>query len=77
MTSDSNFAPTLINYYPLRDIQFNGHCLINTNNDTSLGTINPNISYTLDQWSRDLNTDFTLGNCLFGSVKLTKNADPD
>ena len=48
MTSDSNFAPTLINYYPLRDIQFNGHCLINTNNDTSLGTINPNISYTLD-----------------------------
>ena len=23
------------------------------------------------------NTDFTLANCLFGSVKLTKNADPD
>ena len=77
MTSDSNFAPTLINYYPLRDTQFNGHCLINTNNDTSLGTINLYISYTLDQWSRDLNTDFTLGNCLFGSVKLTENADPD
>ena len=29
----------------------------------------------LNQWPRDLNTDFTLGNCLFGSVKLTKNAD--
>ena len=26
---------------------------------------------------RDLDTDFTLGNCLFGSAKLTKNADPD
>ena len=28
-------------------------------------------------WSQDLNIDFTLKNCLFGSVKLTKNADPD
>ena len=26
---------------------------------------------------RDLNTDFTLSNCLFGSVELIKNADPD
>ena len=33
------------------------------------------ISYTLNQWQRDLNTDFTLGNCLFGSAKRTKNAD--
>ena len=24
-----------------------------------------------------LNADFRLGNCLFGSVKVTKNADPD
>ena len=24
-----------------------------------------------------MNTDFTLINCLFGFVKLTKNADPD
>ena len=35
------------------------------------------ISYTLDPWSRDLNTDFTLGNCLFGTAKLTKNPDPN
>ena len=33
--------------------------------------------YALDRWSRDLNTEFTLGNWLFGSAKLTKNADPD
>ena len=26
---------------------------------------------------RNLNTDFTLGGCLFGGVKLTKNNDPD
>ena len=31
----------------------------------------------LDTWSGDLNTDFTLGDCMFGAVKLTKNADPD
>ena len=24
-----------------------------------------------------MNTDFTLGHCLFGAVELTKNADPD
>ena len=34
------------------------------------------ISYELDT-SKDLDTNFTLGNCLFGAIKLTKNADPD
>ena len=37
--------------------------------------VNLYITYKLDAWSKDLNTDFTLGNCLFGSVKLTKNDD--
>ena len=36
-----------------------------------------NITYELDTGSKDLNKDFALGNCLFGAVKLTKNADPD
>ena len=27
--------------------------------------------------AKDLNTDLTLVNCLFGAVKLTKNVDPD
>ena len=31
----------------------------------------------LDTWSRDLDADFTLKDCLFGCVKLPKNADPD
>ena len=39
--------------------------------------INLYISYTLNLQLRNLNTDFTLGNCLFGSTKLTKNADLD
>ena len=35
------------------------------------------IAYKLDAWSKELNTDFTLGICLFDAVKLTKNTDPD
>ena len=35
------------------------------------------IVYELGTWSRDLNSDFTLKDCLFGDVKLTKNANPD
>ena len=31
----------------------------------------------LDTFSQDLNINFTLKNCLFGSIKLTKNDDPD
>ena len=31
----------------------------------------------MDRWSQDLNTAFSLKTCLFGAVKLTKNADPD
>ena len=39
--------------------------------------INLYISYSLDPQLRNLNTEFTWGNCLFGSAKLTKNADLD
>ena len=39
--------------------------------------INLYISYTSTPWQRNLNTYFILSNCLLGSVKLTKNADPD
>ena len=35
------------------------------------------IVYELESWPRDLNTDFNSGGCLFGAIKLTKNADPD
>ena len=39
--------------------------------------VNLYISDLLDTFSRDSITDFTLGNCLFGAVTLTKNATPD
>ena len=32
------------------------------------------IVYELDIWSRDLSPEFTLVDCLFGAVKLIKNA---
>ena len=39
--------------------------------------VNLYITWKLDTWSKDLSTNFTLGNYLFGVVKVTKNADPD
>ena len=73
--SDSNFAPTFADHYVLPDIYFNGHCLINKSISIAKKVINIYISYILNQWPRDLNTDFTLSSYFLGSVKLTKNAD--
>ena len=56
-------------------MNFNGHCLIK--NISIPKKIILYISYKLSPWLRNLNTDFTINNCLFGSVKLTKNAGPD
>ena len=74
--SDSNFAPTFVDHHVLLGINFNGHCLIN-NIYVPKKVINIYISYALNPWLRNLNTDVTLRNCLLGFVKLTKNADPD
>ena len=66
-----------MNYSKIR-IRFTGSCL-----KQDKVTFNPRnvvnliIFYELDTWSRDLNANFTLRDCLFGAVKLTKNADPD
>ena len=65
--SDSNFAPIFVERHLLPDINFNGHCLINNNITIPKNVINLYTFYI----------DFTLKNCLFRSVKLTKNADPD
>ena len=53
----------------------NGHCLIENNSFIPKNLINLYISYTKGRKLRNLNID--LGNSLFGSVKLTKNADLD
>ena len=66
--SDSNFALTFVDYrLLLPGMNFNGRCLIKNNISISKKVIN----------LRNLNTDFTLCNCLFGSVKLTRNVDLD
>ena len=39
--------------------------------------VNYFIIYELDSWPRNFDADFTLGGCLFGEVKPTKNADLD
>ena len=74
--SDSKFPPTFVDHYVLPDINFNGCCIIN-NISTPRKVINLYISSKLNPRLKNLNTDFTLNICLFGSVKLAKNADPD
>ena len=74
--SGRNFALTFVDHHLLPDINFNGHCLIN-NIPIPKKVINLHIPHTRNLKSSSLNTDLTLGNCLFGSVKLTKNADLD
>ena len=63
--SDSNFASTIVDHHVLSDINFNGHSLIN------------NICISKKVRNIYMNKSFKLNNCLFGSVKLTENADPD
>ena len=75
--SDSNFAPTFVDHHLSLDINFTGHCLIRSDISTPKKVINLYISYTLGLLLKHLHSDFTLVNCLFGSVKLTKNADLD
>ena len=75
--SDSNFAQTFVDHHLLPDMNFNGHCFIKNNISIPKKVINLYISYTLGSQLRNLNTDFKLCNCLFESVKLTKNADLD
>ena len=75
--SSSNFAQNFVDHHLLPDINFIGHCLIKNNISVRKKVINLYISYTLGHRLRNLNTDFRLGNWLFGSVKITMNSDLD
>ena len=55
----------------------NGQCLIKSSIYIPKNVIDIYISYALDPPLKNLNTDFLLGYWLFGSAKVTKNADPD
>ena len=65
--SDSNFGPTFIAHHLLLDITFNGHCLIKNRFSVPTKLVNLYVFYTLTPWLKNLNTDFTLNNCLCGS----------
>ena len=58
-------------------LRFEGSCLKQEHTPpfTPSNVVNLFIVYELDSWLSNLNTNFTLGGCLFGWVKLTKNAD--
>ena len=66
--SGINFVSTFVDHHVLPDINFNGNCLINN-------IYIPKKVINLGPQLRNLNTGFTLGNCLFRFVKLTKNAN--
>ena len=66
----------LFYHHLLPDINFDAHCLIKNNISIPKKVINLYISCALGSQLKDLNTDLALGNCLFGYVKLTSNADP-
>ena len=55
-------APTSVDQYFLPDINFNGHCLIKNNISIPEKVISLYISYMLNPWLRNLNTDFTVKN---------------
>ena len=75
----NSFTPKWLRDYSPCTVTFNGNLL----KRHSVSFIHKNvveilyISWKLDTWSKDTNTDFALDNSLFESVKLTKNADPD
>ena len=57
-------------------LRFTGSCL--KQDPTTLtpnNIVNFFIVYKLDRGLQDLNSKFTLKDCLFGNVKITKNAD--
>ena len=66
---DNIFVKSLIDNCLLLLAKFAGNCLKLSSISLHQNIIDLYISYTLDTWSRDLNTDFRLGNCLFGDAK--------
>ena len=56
--SDSNFSPTFVDHHLSPDINFDGHCLVN-NISIPIKEINIFISYKLNSWLRNSDTDFT------------------
>ena len=78
-TSGNSFTPKLTCVHNFKTIvKFAGNCFEKGKvSFTHRNVVNGFIVYELDIWLHDLNTDLALKDCLFGAVKLTKNAYPD
>ena len=62
---------TFVGPHLLPDISFNGDCSMKNNIFILKKYIYIYISYTLTPSLRNLKTNITLNNCLFGSLKLS------
>ena len=78
-TTRKSLSPKLVWHNSGIKLKFKGSCLKQEDKAdfTPKNVVNFFVVQELDSWPRDLNYDFTFKNCLFGRVKLTKNADPD
>ena len=72
-TTDTSFVLEITYKYGHGRVKFKRICL---KQDIIVYMFNLYIAYELDKWWWYLNTNFTVGNCLFGIAKLTRNADP-
>ena len=73
-TTDNSFDPGIIYKYGKGNLK---ECLkLGSVPVISGNVVNLYILCKLDTWSRNLKTNFMLGNCLVGAVKLTKNVGP-
>ena len=73
-TTGESFYPKIIYFYGY-NLKLKKICL----KQKTVSLLHKNIAglyitYKLDKWSQDLNTEFIQGNSLFGALKLTKNA---
>ena len=77
-TTSKSLSPKLVWYNYKIKKKFTGRCLKQEDKAafTPKKVVNFSIAFELDSWPQNLATDFTLGGFLFGSVTLTKNADP-
>ena len=78
-TSNESLSPKLVWINNSRiKLEFKGSCLkqdkapFPPNNVVKLYTV-----YELNTWSQELSAEFTRKDCLFGAVKVTKNATPN
>ena len=78
VASNNSLAPALIDINTKLQVKPDCHCLKEVKvTFKHKEVVNIYIVYEISLWPYTQGVDFTLGNSLFGAIKLTKNADPD